>query len=141
MTSDVLVFFHINVVLQQEAKSEKVIVEHMPLMSVPGKQQTQLYTGIREWPGLKWMSKIIWINHPAMGTDICYWTRFLKSPSNLALNNSSDGVSTTPLDNLLQCLIIHSKEFFLISNLNLPSFSMRYFPLLLLHIIYLFTYL
>ncbi|KAK4819180.1 hypothetical protein QYF61_025995 [Mycteria americana] len=41
-------------------------------------------------------------NPSAMGRDIFHQTRWLKAPSNLTLNNSNDGASTTPLGN--QCL-------------------------------------
>ncbi|KAK4818126.1 hypothetical protein QYF61_006213 [Mycteria americana] len=53
-----------------------------------------------------------------------------RAPSNLTLNVSRDGASTTSLGNLLLCftsLIV--KNFFLISSLNLPPFSLK--PLLL----------
>ncbi|KAK4827794.1 hypothetical protein QYF61_021747 [Mycteria americana] len=56
----------------------------------------------------------------------------LKTPSNLALNNSRDGASTTSLGNLFQCLTtLIVKNFFPISNLNLPSFSLKPLPLVL----------
>jgi len=70
---------------------------------------------------------------PAMGRDIFHEFRLLKSLSNLALNTSVDEVSTTSLDNLVQCfttLII--KNVFLISSLNQTSFLLKPLPLFLL---------
>ncbi|KAK4815434.1 hypothetical protein QYF61_002649, partial [Mycteria americana] len=58
--------------------------------------------------------------------------RLLKALSNLTLNTSRGGASTTSLDDLLQCfttLIV--KHFFLLSNLNLSSFSSKPLPLVL----------
>ncbi|KAK4818403.1 hypothetical protein QYF61_012324 [Mycteria americana] len=58
--------------------------------------------------------------------------RLLRAPSNLTLNVSRDGASTTSLGNLVQCfttLIV--KNFFLISSLNLPSCSLKPLPLVL----------
>ena len=53
-------------------------------------------------------------------------------PSNLALNTSKDGASTTSTGNLLQHLTTCSvKNFPLTLNLNLPSFSLKPFPLVL----------
>ncbi|KAK4821583.1 hypothetical protein QYF61_024442 [Mycteria americana] len=52
--------------------------------------------------------------------------RLLRAPSNLTLNVSRDGASTTFLGNPFQCfttLII--KKLFLISSLNLPSFGLK----------------
>ncbi|KAK4831170.1 hypothetical protein QYF61_015640 [Mycteria americana] len=58
--------------------------------------------------------------------------KLLKAPSNLALNTSRDGASTASLGNLFQCLAtLIVKNFFLISNLNLPSFSLKPLPLVL----------
>ena len=51
---------------------------------------------------------------------------------NLILKVSRDGASTTSLGNLFQCLTaLTVKDFFLISNLNLPSLSLKAFPLVL----------
>ncbi|KAK4810670.1 hypothetical protein QYF61_007470 [Mycteria americana] len=56
--------------------------------------------------------------------------RLLRAPSNLTLNVSRDGASTTSLGNLFQCLTtLIVKNFFLKSSLNLPSLSLK--PLLL----------
>ena len=58
---------------------------------------------------------------------------YSKHPSNLALNTSSDGASTTSLGNLFQCLTtLPVQNFFLTSNLNLPSFSLKPLCLVLL---------
>ncbi|KAK4827923.1 hypothetical protein QYF61_022371 [Mycteria americana] len=57
---------------------------------------------------------------------------YTRAPSNQTLNVSRDGASTTSLGNLCQCfttLIV--KNFFLISSLNLPSFSFKTLPLVL----------
>jgi len=54
----------------------------------------------------------------------------LKAPSSLALNTAREGAPTAALGSLLQCLTtLAVKDFFLISDLNLPSFSLK--PLLL----------
>ena len=51
----------------------------------------------------------------------------LRAPSSLTLGVSRDGASTTSLGNLLQCLItLTVTNFFLTSNLNLPSFSLKH---------------
>ena len=56
-----------------------------------------------------------------------------KHPSNLALNTSRQGASTASLGNLFQCLTtLPVKNFFLTSNLNLPSFSLKPLRLVLL---------
>ena len=57
--------------------------------------------------------------------------QILKVPSNLALNTSREGTSTMSLGNLCQCLTtLTGKNFFLRSNLNLPSFSLKLLPLI-----------
>jgi len=51
-------------------------------------------------------------------------------PSNLALNTAREGAATASLGSLFQCFTtLTVKNFFLISNLNLPSFSLQPFPL------------
>jgi len=56
----------------------------------------------------------------------------LRAPSNLALNTSREEAATASLGNLCQCFtILMVKNFFLVSNLNLPSFSLQPFPLVL----------
>ena len=68
----------------------------------------------------------------AMGRNIFHLIRLLRAPSNPPLNTAREGVSTTSLGNLLQCLsTLMVKNFFLISNPNLPSFSLKPLPLVL----------
>jgi len=67
-----------------------------------------------------------------MGRDTFHQTRLLQAPSNLALNTAREGAATAPLGNLGQGLTtLRVKNFFLISNLNLPSFSFKLLPLVL----------
>ena len=50
-----------------------------------------------------------------MGKDIFHYIRLIKAPSNLTLNTSNDGASTTSLGNLFQCLTtLILKNFFLV---------------------------
>jgi len=64
--------------------------------------------------------------------DIFHQTRVLRAPSNLALNTASEGAATAFLASLCQCFTtLMVKNFFLISNLNLPSFSLEPFRLVL----------
>jgi len=56
----------------------------------------------------------------------------LTAPSNLALNPAREGTATASLGNLGQGLTtLMGKNFILISHLNLPSFSLELFPLVL----------
>ena len=58
--------------------------------------------------------------------------RLLRAPSSLALNVSKDGASPTSLGNLFHCFTtLIGKNFFLVFSLNLPSFSLKPFPLVL----------
>ena len=67
-----------------------------------------------------------------MSRDIFHQTRLLRAPSNLALNTVREGAATASLGNLCQGLTtLMVKNFFLMSNLNLPSFSVQPFPLVL----------
>jgi len=67
-----------------------------------------------------------------MGRDIFHQTRFLKAPSNLALNTARERAATASLGTLGQRLTtLTVKDFFPMSNLNLPSFSLKPLPLLL----------
>jgi len=67
---------------------------------------------------------------PAMSRDIFHQTRVLRAPSNLALSTAREGAATVSLGNLCQCFTtLMGKNFFLISHLNLPSFSLEPFPL------------
>ena len=71
---------------------------------------------------------------PAMGRDRdrLHYTRLLKTPLNLDLNSSREGSSTAPLGNLCQDLTTFiAKNFFLKSNINLPSFRLKPLPLVL----------
>ena len=64
--------------------------------------------------------------------DTYSYIRLLRAPSSLTLSVSRDGEPTPSLGNLLQCLTtLIIKNLFLISNLNLPSFSWKPFPLVL----------
>ena len=64
--------------------------------------------------------------------QIKYQIRLPRAPSNLALNTSRDRSSTALPGKLFQCFTTLSvKNFPLTSNLNLPSFSLKPFPLLL----------
>ena len=57
-------------------------------------------------------------------------TRLPRATSSLALNASRDGASTPSLGNLFQCVItLTVKNFFLLSNLNLPCLSLKPFLL------------
>ena len=67
-----------------------------------------------------------------MGRHMFHQTRLLKAPSSLALNTAREGAATTFLGNLGQGLTaLTVKNFFLISSLNLPSFSLKPLPLVL----------
>jgi len=67
-----------------------------------------------------------------MGRDTFHQTRLLRASSSLALNTAREGAATVSLGNLFQCLAtLTEKNFFLISNLNLPSFSLKPLPLVL----------
>jgi len=84
---------------------------------------------ITEQFGLEGTLKIIWFQPPAVGRDIFHQTRLLRAPSNLAFNTAREGAATASLGNLCQCLTtLRVKNFFLISNLNLPSFSLKTLP-------------
>jgi len=69
---------------------------------------------------------------PAISRDIFHQTRLLRAPSNLAFNTAREGAATVSLGSLGQGLTtVMGKNFFLISNRNLPSFSLEPFPLVL----------
>jgi len=93
------------------------------------------YRGIIEAEnGLGWKGplKAIQSNHAATSRDIFTQIRLLRAPSSLAWNVSRDGASPTALGNLCQSFTIRIvKNFFLISSLNLLSFSLKPLPLLL----------
>jgi len=67
-----------------------------------------------------------------MSRDIFHQIRLLRAPSNLALNTAREGAATASQGKLVQCFTtLMVKNFFLTSNLNLPSFSLESFPLVL----------
>ena len=67
-----------------------------------------------------------------MGRVATHQIRLPSSPSNLTLSTSRDGASTVSLGSLCQSLTtLWVKDFFLTSNLNLPSSSLKLFPLVL----------
>jgi len=67
-----------------------------------------------------------------MGRDPFHQPRVLRAPSSLALNPAREGAATASLDNLGQGLTtLRMKNFFLTSNLNLPSFSQKPLRLIL----------
>ena len=65
-----------------------------------------------------------------MNMDTYNYSRLFRAPSNLTLSVCMDGASITPLGSLFQCLTTLSvKNVFLISILNLSSFSLKSFSL------------
>jgi len=67
-----------------------------------------------------------------MGRDPFHQTRVLQAPSNLALNTAREGAATASLGNLGQGLTtLKGKNFFVISKLNQPSFSLKLLPLVI----------
>jgi len=71
-----------------------------------------------------------------MSRDTFHQPRLLQAPSNLALNPAREGAATASLGTLGQGLTtVVVKNFFLISNLNLPSFILEPLPL----VTYLFS--
>jgi len=65
-----------------------------------------------------------------MSKDTFHQTRLLRAP--LALNPAREGAATASLGNPGQGLTtLIAKNFFLVSNLNLPSFRLEPFPLVL----------
>ncbi|NXN49426.1 SLF1 protein, partial [Rynchops niger] len=66
------------------------------------------------------------VQPPAMSMDIFKENRLLQALSSRALNPSRDGAATASLGNLGQGLTpLTAKNFFPISHLNLPSFSLK----------------
>ena len=87
---------------------------------------------IIERSGLEVTLKIIWFQPPCHEQGHLHQTRLLRAPTNLALNTSREGADTASLGNLGQCFTtLMVKNFFLLSNLNLPSFSLQPFLLVL----------
>ena len=67
-----------------------------------------------------------------MGRDPFHQPRVLRALSSLALSPARERAATASLGSLGQGLTtLMGKNFFLISNLNLPSFSLEPFPLVL----------
>jgi len=67
-----------------------------------------------------------------MSRDIFHQPRVLRAPSNLGLSPAREGAATASLGSLGQCFTtLVVKNFFLIAHLNLPSFSLEPFPLVL----------
>lgn len=63
----------------------------------------------------------------------CLSGSLLKAPYSLAFNTSRDGESMTSLGSIFQCLsTLTARSFFLKPNLNIPSSSLKLFPLVLL---------
>ena len=61
-----------------------------------------------------------------MSRDTFYQTRLLKAPSSLAWNTAREGAATASRGNLCQGLTtLRVKNLFLISNLNIPFFSLK----------------
>lgn len=80
---------------------------------------------IIEWLGLAWIQFQL--------CCLCAGTSPTRAGClNLALNTSSNEISTASLGNLFQCLTtLIVENFFLMSDLNLPSFSLKPLPLVL----------
>jgi len=67
-----------------------------------------------------------------MGRDPFHQPRVLPASSNLRLSPAKEGAATAPLGSLGQGLTaLRGKNFFLVSNLNPPSFSLKPLPLVL----------
>jgi len=97
---------------------------------VPARSATVVNHRIIEWFGWEGTFRGHLAQPPAVSRDIFNQTRLLRAPSNLALNVSRDGASTTSPGNLYQRFTtLTVNNFFLISSLNLPSLSLK--PLLL----------
>ena len=63
-----------------------------------------------------------------MSRDPFQQPRVLRAPSNLALNPAREEAATASLGSLGQCFTtLMGKNFFLISNLTLPSFRLEPF--------------
>jgi len=74
--------------------------------------------------------RIMQSNSSAMKRNMHSEIRLSGARSSLTLKVSGSGLSTTSLGNPFQCLTtLTVKDFFLISNLNLPSISLKPFPL------------
>jgi len=79
------------------------------------------------WVGSDFEDHLVLTSLPE--TDTFHQPRVLKAPSNLALNAAREGAATASLGNLGQGLLTFTvKNFFLISNLNLSSYSLKPSP-------------
>jgi len=82
--------------------------------------------GVKEWFGLEGTSQILQSQPPAMSRDPFHQPRLLPAPSNLALNPAREGAATASLGSLGQGITAFTvKNFFLLSSLNLPSFTLK----------------
>ena len=82
--------------------------------------------------GLEGTLKLIWFQPPALGRDTFHQTRLLRVLCNLALNTAREGAATASLGNRRQGLTtLRTKNFFLLSNLNLLSLSVKLLSLIL----------
>ena len=94
--------------------------------------QLLLETRIIEWCMLEGMLKIIYFQTPWHGQGQQPLDWLLKSPSSLTFSTSRNGASRASLVSLFQCLtILIVKNFFLASNFNWPSFSLKFLLLVL----------
>lgn len=67
-----------------------------------------------------------------MGWDIFSKITLLKDLPKVTLNTTRNGASTASLENPFQCLTtLRVKNYFFMSNLNLPFFSLKLLPLVL----------
>ena len=91
-----------------------------------------------EWPGLEGTSRVMKLQIPTAGRDTNFHIqcqpRLSRAPSNLALNTSRDGRGIHSLSGQLfqHLTTLKVKSFPLTSNLNLPSFNLKPFLLVLL---------
>lgn len=78
------------------------------------------------WFGLEETFKDDLIHPLSVGRDVFHEIRLFKFLSNLCLNTSNDGASTTFLGSLFWCFTtVTVKKFFLKSKLNLLSLSLK----------------
>jgi len=103
-------------------------------------QPAHWWGGARSWKDIESQNGLGWkgpyrsssSSPPAMSRDTFHYTRLLRAPSSLALNIAGEGTATASLGNLCQCPVtLTVKNFFLLSTLNLPSFSLKPLPLVL----------
>lgn len=88
--------------------------------------QLQSWRKHRSWKG---QTKIIQFNPPEVNKDTYSKIRVLRVQSSLTLNVSRHEASSTSLGTLSQCLTnTTANNYFLTSNLNLLSSSLKSFP-------------